>query len=274
MATPPAGTARIGARPDVPRADGGEHRLDPAAEGGPPPGTDVGRTRLLALLGHELRTPLNAIRGYAELLLQGARGPITEAQRSDLQRITQAERHLLRMANDVLALTSIESGRLVYRHGRVRVARAFDEALALVTPQARAKGVRLHAEPTTPDLVVRADGDKLRQVLVNLLSNAIKYTPTGGLVALYAAREGAAVGLHVRDTGRGIPPEMRERIFEPFVRLPDTGSAEPAPQGVGLGLAISRGLARGMGGELTVESAPGVGSTFRLLLPEARDEGA
>jgi signal transduction histidine kinase len=137
----------------------------------------------------------------------------------------------------------------------------------LVAPQAWAKSLTYTYVPCAPGLAVRADRQRLRQIVVNLLANAVKFTPAGGRVTL--AGEAGAGGVHVRvaDTGPGIPPEKRAAIFEPFVQV-EQGLARPY-EGAGLGLAISRDLARGMGGDLTVESALGAGSTFTLSLRAA-----
>ena len=245
------------------------------------------KSEFLAVMSHELRTPLNAIGGYAELLEMGIRGPVTPQQREDLARIQMSQRHLLGLINDVLNYAKLETGTVHYAMADVRAWDALAAAEGLVAPQARAKGLALGVSRCAADVVVRADADKLRQVLVNLLSNAVKFTDRGGRIELTCdvscsgssgtdvshdngARSGG-VPLHVRytvrDTGIGIAADQLERIFEPFVQVHSdlTRTAE----GTGLGLAISRDLARGMGGDLTAESEVGVGSTFTLTLPAA-----
>jgi signal transduction histidine kinase len=137
----------------------------------------------------------------------------------------------------------------------------------LVAPKAEAKGLTLAAEPCGPDVVARADEERVRQVALNLLSNAIKYTPARGSIRIGCGTTAGGVCVRVRDTGRGIPTNQRERIFEPFVQL-DRSLSRPQ-EGTGLGLAISRDLAHAMGGDLTVESRPGEGSTFTLTLRRA-----
>jgi PAS domain S-box-containing protein len=235
------------------------------------------KSDFLAVMSHELRTPLNAIGGYAELIELGIRGPVTEQQRADLARIQASQRHLLGLIAGVLDYSRVEAGAVTYRLVGVPVADAVAEAEALVAPQLRAKGLGYAWSGAPSGLCVRADREKLQQILLNLLGNAVKFT---------AARDGAAgrievactveddrrdgapggrVRLHVRDTGEGIAPEQLERVFEPFVQV-DQRLTRPHA-GVGLGLAISRDLARGMGGDLTAESTPGVGSTFTLTLP-------
>jgi signal transduction histidine kinase len=227
------------------------------------------KSEFLAAMSHELRTPLNAIGGYTQLLELGIFGPVNEAQRDTFERIERSQRHLLRLVNDVLNLARIESGRLEYTIARLPLAETVAAVLPMVEPQLAAKGIACTVE-LPPDLAVRADRDKLQQVLINLLTNAVKFTPAGGRVAVDSARRGDAPGvvfLRVRDTGIGVPPEKIESIFEPFVQV-HAGLTRPA-EGTGLGLAISRDLARGMGGELRARSAEGEGATFTLTLPLA-----
>ncbi|HEY0971959.1 MAG TPA: ATP-binding protein [Gemmatimonadales bacterium] len=226
------------------------------------------KSEFLAVMSHELRTPLNAIGGYAELLEMGIRGPVTEAQRRDLGRIRSSQEHLLGLISAMLDLTRVESGRVRYDIAPVELGSFLMGLDALVEPQAAAKSLRLEVAPCAPGLAVLADREKLRQILLNLLSNAIRYTPEGGRIEVAArARDGDSVALTVRDTGVGVPPGSQERIFEPFVQL-DRSLVETR-DGVGLGLAISRDLARAMHGDLMVESEVDVGSTFTLVLPAA-----
>ncbi|HEX8848811.1 MAG TPA: ATP-binding protein [Gemmatimonadaceae bacterium] len=225
------------------------------------------KSEFLAVMSHELRTPLNAIAGYAELIELGVHGPVTDAQREALRRVQRSERHLLGLINGVLNYARIETGNVEYDPVDVSVAEAFASAEALVAPQAKARGLRLEIEPCDPTVLTRADREKLQQILLNLLSNAIKFTGDGGHVTMACSADAAEVFIRVADNGRGIPPGKRTAIFEPFVQV--DSRLTRADQGVGLGLAISRDLARGMGGDLTVESEVGVGSTFTLCLPRA-----
>jgi len=226
------------------------------------------KSEFLAAMSHELRTPLNAIGGYTELMEMGVRGPVSAEQRRDLARIRASQQHLLSLIGAVLDLNRIERGRVVYEVLPIAVDPFLHGLEALVLPQAEAKHQRLAYEPGPADLVVCADREKLRQILLNLLSNAIRHSPDGTSITLEAQRvENDRVAIDVRDTGPGIPLERQEAIFEPFVQL--DRSLTRTMEGVGLGLAISRDLARGMSGELTVASEPGKGARFRLTLPAA-----
>jgi len=225
------------------------------------------KSEFLALMSHELRTPLNAIGGYVELLDLGIRGPVSPEQRSDLARIQRSQQHLLGLINQVLNYARIETGTVRYELADLRSDEIIADVEPLVAPQLRAKRLAFTVGSEGGVGVVRADLDKVRQILLNLLSNAAKFTDAGGSVALTCETVGRTVFLRVRDSGRGIPPDRLESIFEPFVQI-DTCLTR-TEDGVGLGLAISRDLARGMGGELTVESAVGEGSTFTLALPRA-----
>jgi len=150
----------------------------------------------------------------------------------------------------------------------VRVAEALAAAEALIVPQVRSRGLAYSFGTCDPALAVRADREKLQQVLLNLLTNAIKFTNAGGEITVSCAKLGKRVAVSVADTGVGIPKDKLAAIFEPFVQV--DSRLTRAQEGVGLGLAISRDLARGMGGELTAESVEGVGSTFTLTLPRAQ----
>jgi PAS domain S-box-containing protein len=237
------------------------------------------KSEFLANMSHELRTPLNAIGGYADLMEMGIRGPITAQQRDDLRRIQASQRHLLGLVNEVLNYAKLESGNVRFDLTDVPAREALHAAEELVAPQARARGLVLTVAECAPDIVVRADADKLRQVLVNLLSNAVKFTNPGvagtagapgarvGRIDLWCEARGEAVAFRVQDTGIGIAPDKLAAVFDPFVQV--RSDLSRPHDGAGLGLAISRDLAHGMAGELTAESTPGVGSTFTLTLPRA-----
>jgi signal transduction histidine kinase len=225
------------------------------------------KSEFLAVMSHELRTPLNAIDGYAELLEIGVHGPLTEAQREDLDRIRRSERHLLGLINDVLNYTRIEAGAVRYDLEDVLIEEVLSSCDALTAPQRRLKDLRYRFTGCPPGLRVRADAEKLQQIVLNLLTNAIKFTDKGGTITVSCERDGREVRVAVADTGRGISPDQVERVFEPFVQV--DSRLTRVSEGVGLGLAISRDLARGMGGDVAVVSRPGVGSTFTLTLPAA-----
>jgi PAS domain S-box-containing protein len=227
------------------------------------------KSTFLAVMSHELRTPLNAISGYAELMDMGIHGPVTDAQREALSRISRSQRHLLRLINDVLNLARIEAGRVDYHMDNFALAAIVDDVVPMVEPQMAEKGITLGLM-VAPESLVRADREKAQQVLLNLLSNAVKFTPGGGRITINVERRADApdtVFLDVTDTGIGISEAAQATVFEPFVQV-DVSRTGPK-QGTGLGLAISRDLARGMGGDLTVTSKEGQGSTFTLTLPAA-----
>jgi signal transduction histidine kinase len=230
-------------------------------------GANRAKSEFLAMMSHELRTPLNAIGGYAQLLELGIRGPITDQQRLDLERIQRSQTYLLSLINDVLNFAKIESGHLIVDLDDVPVNDLIKGTSDFVRPQLRERGLVFTTQLCEDSLRVHADREKVQQVLLNLLSNALKFTPTGGAITLSCAEREGAVSVTVRDTGRGIAPEKLASIFEPFVQVDRRFKREQ--EGIGLGLAISRELARAMGGDLTVESAEGKGSTFELRLPKA-----
>jgi PAS domain S-box-containing protein len=223
------------------------------------------KSDFLAVMSHELRTPLNAIGGYAELIELGVRGPVTDAQRQDLTRIQQSQKHLLRLINEVLSYARMEAGAVSFDLAEVNVAERVGAAEAMVLPQASARGLALERCACPPGLVARVDPERLQQILLNLLSNAAKFTAPGGRFGMRVDATDESVAIRVWDTGMGIPAEKLQTVFEPFVQV-GRGLSNPM-EGVGLGLAISRDLARGMGGDLTAESQPGAGSTFILTIP-------
>jgi hypothetical protein len=224
------------------------------------------KSEFLAVMSHELRTPLNAIGGYAQLLELGIRGPVTEQQRADLDRIMRSQTYLLSLINDVLNFAKIESGHLQVELSDIELGEIVDGMRDFVQPQIRKHALSFTIERCEGVLMVRADRDKVQQILLNLLSNALKFTSAGGAITLRCARdpEGGAI-VSVEDTGQGIARDKLERIFEPFVQVDRRYKREQ--EGIGLGLAISRELARAMGGDLLVRSEEGKGSSFELRLP-------
>ena len=229
------------------------------------------KNQFLALMSHELRTPLNAIGGHVQLVEMELLGPINEQQRDALGRVQRSQRQLLSVINDVLNLARLEATQVHYAAEAVPVTELIAEVATLLEPLFVAGGLSCVVECGETSLVARGDSEKVRQILHNLLDNAIKFTPAGGRITVRAeasARSAGEVEIHVCDTGIGMPREKLSEIFEPFVQI----SAGPAGsrEGVGLGLSISRTLARGMAGDLTAESDPRCGSSFVLRRPAFR----
>jgi PAS domain S-box-containing protein len=225
------------------------------------------KAEFLANMSHELRTPLNAIAGYADLLLMGVRGELSDEARADVERMRRGGQHLLSLINDILNFAKIEAGQLQYQMESLPVAALLADLQALVTPQVAQRGLT-YVSGDGGGMRAWADAEKARQIMLNLVTNAIKFTEPGGSITVSCEDGAEGVRIRVRDTGRGIPPEQIGGIFDPFVQVDRHLTAE-SQQGVGLGLAISRDLARGMGGDLGVESTQGRGSTFTLRLPVA-----
>jgi signal transduction histidine kinase len=216
------------------------------------------------MMSHELRTPLNAIGGYVELMRLGIAGTLTPQQTDFLERVRKSQSHLLAIINDLLNYSRIEAGHVSYDIGPVPVGEILTSVLAMIEPQTAAKGLALVPAEPPADCLVQADRVKTEQILMNLLTNAVKFTPAGGTLRLDCRVLEERVEVLVHDTGVGVPRDKQTEIFEPFVQLGRT--ALLPGEGAGLGLAISRDLARAMGGDVTVESEPGHGSTFVLSL--------
>jgi signal transduction histidine kinase len=225
------------------------------------------KTDFLAVMSHELRTPLNAIDGYAELMEMGVHGPLTEQQRQDLARIRKSQRHLLNLINGVLNFTRVEAGVASYDLRTITLAEVLASCDTLVRQQMEHRGLEFRVDMCTGQLTVLADAEKLQQILLNLLTNASKFTPSGGKVRMWCDVSETNVRITVSDTGRGIPPEQIDRIFEAFVQV--DSRLTRTEEGVGLGLAISRDLARGMHGEISLVSEVGKGSAFTVTIPRA-----
>jgi signal transduction histidine kinase len=208
-----------------------------------------------------------------QLVEMGVHGPVTATQREALGRVQRSQRHLLSLINDMLNLVRIEMGRIEYVIEEIPLARLLYDVTSMVEPLFTAKNlaceVAASAGPERGSVMkVRADREKVQQILLNLLSNAIKFSKEGAeiTVSVTVSTENPGMAyVNVRDTGSGIPASKLDAIFEPFVQLTTRPVAER--QGVGLGLAISRDLARRMGGDVTVVSTIGEGSTFTLALP-------
>ncbi len=223
------------------------------------------KSNFLATMSHELRTPLTSVIGYSEMMLEGLGGPLTAEQREYLGIIMEKGENLLQLITSILDISKIEAGRVRLVLSDVDVAQLLKDAVATVLPIARKKGLKVACEPgAAPRL--QGDREKLRQCLVNLASNAVKFTPAGGTLTVSAeALPGERVALKVTDTGIGIAEEHLPRLFDVFYQV--DGSTTREYGGAGLGLAIVKSFADAHGGEVTVVSRPGVGSTFSLVLP-------
>ena len=224
------------------------------------------KTEFLSRMSHELRTPLNAVLGFSQLLEIDRQHPLSETQRHRVGQIREAGEHLLEMIGDLLDLTRIEAGQLPLRLEAVAVADVVQECTGLLSTQADHTGVHLSAQGIAPELRVRADRTRLKQVLINLLSNAIKYNRPAGTVRVQVERLADTLRLSVVDSGVGIAPADQRRLFEPFNRLAHSRSAI---EGSGIGLSVTRALVDLMQGRIEVHSQRGVGSTFSVTLPAA-----
>ncbi len=221
------------------------------------------KDQFLSTMSHELRTPLNAVLGFSDLLTEERYGPLNDRQRRYINHIHTGGTHLLRLINDILDLSKIEAGRLHLTIENVPVATCFAEALDTLRPLADKKS-QILVQHSADKLDVRADGTRFKQILMNLVGNAIKFTPEKGKIELSAKQTGDFVRIEVRDSGPGIPPAEQQRIFEAFYRL---SHSDKGPEGTGLGLAITRRLVELHGGELSIESQMGEGSSFFFTLP-------
>lgn len=239
------------------------------------------KSKFLGMVSHELRTPINAALGYADLLLTGLGGPLSDQATGYVLRIRTANRDLARLVSDLLDVMKAESGRLSVARDTGDVTEPVEQALALARPHADGRGVMLHyaASPEGASPSYIGDVDRVRQIVLNLLTNATKFTDPGGCVTVTCGttdrpEPDATLRLdrlwtfvRVADTGCGIPTDQLDLIFEPFVQAP-MGQRRG---GTGLGLAISRYLARLMGGNVSVTSALGTGSAFTVWLPAPAD---
>jgi PAS domain S-box-containing protein len=225
------------------------------------------KEKFMSMMSHDLRTPLTAIMGNASLLEGGAFGVVTEEQIHSLARIREASQDLLRLLNDILGFAQTQSGTVTVNLEPVSIRAAVERAERLIRLRLEESGLTFSVDGVAGHYAM-ADRERLQQILLNLLTNAFKFTPPGGRVSVSTESEGDRVLIRVADTGSGIPPDQLETIFEPFVQL-DEQPSDAAQRGVGLGLAISRDLARAMHGDVSAASVPGEGSVFTVSLPEA-----
>jgi sigma-B regulation protein RsbU (phosphoserine phosphatase) len=229
-------------------------------------GATSAKDRALSTLAHDIRTPLGAIEGYCDIMEMGMQGPINEQQRETLARIRMSGRHLLSLLDTVMDIARLDAGALHVTNAPVRLSDVVREAVQLLIPAADAKLQQLRIGQLS-DVIVLADHNRLRQVLVNLLGNAVKFTPEGGAITVSTETSlttGKTSGVvRVQDSGPGIAPDEQAAIFEAYYR---SNAAAHTP-GVGLGLAISQALIAQMDGALTLVSELGVGSIFTVTLP-------
>ena len=227
------------------------------------------KLQFLRTVSHETRQPVHASLGYLDLLMLGIRGDLTEAQLGDLENIRRNQTHLLRLLNDILSFAKLEAGALELDVESSDASEIIEVLAPLVEQQFRAKGVQYIARPPRGPAKFRGDRERTVQVCINLLTNALKATPAGGTVTIACDVADRTVSLSVSDTGVGIPAAKLEEIFDPFTQLARAKVSRSEVTGFGLGLSISRQLARAMKGDVTVESTVGVGSTFTFTLPRA-----
>ena len=230
---------------------------------------------LLSMMSHDVRTPIGSISGYCDLLLMGIRGALNDEQKGDVERMKKATEYVLSLIDDILSFTRLRAGEVArFDMKTIDVASVLAQTEALIGIRIEQAGLTYQRQQCTSDIEVVADPDRLQQILLNLLTNAVKFTAQGGRVTVSCESDGEWTLINISDTGKGIPADQVERIFEPFVQVPGSAAVSAGMQrGFGLGLAISRNLARKMNGDLTVTSTLGEGSTFTVSLrsPEPSD---
>jgi len=224
------------------------------------------KTELLSRVSHELRTPLNAILGFAQLMAEDAREPLSAAQAERVGRVLDGGRHLLDLVNEVLDLSSLDQGNALLVIEPVDLQGLVDASLHLLAPLADARGIALSAKPAAEPLIAHCDRRRIEQVLLNLISNAIKYNRPNGSVEVELLCVDGATTIAVRDTGIGMTAQQLEHLFEPFNRL---GSEHSGIEGAGLGLVLCRKLVELHGGRLRIDSRPREGTLAQVMLPRA-----
>jgi signal transduction histidine kinase len=224
------------------------------------------KSGFMAVMSHELRTPLNAIIGYAELLLMGIPEPVPQSAAEQLTRLRAAGQHLLALIEEILTFARLEAGHERVVFTTTTIGRVLQDVATVIEPLALARGLGFDIRTTVPEMEVETDSTKLRQVLINLLGNAVKFTDHGEVTCAVEAGD-AEVLFIIRDTGIGIAPEHLSHIFEPFWQV----EAHPARRiaGTGLGLSVTQRLLEALGGSVSVESARGEGTTFRVRVPRS-----
>jgi len=264
MARPTSGTDFVGLLSD--RGEIEELRAILDKERTKADGGEIAKNRFLAAVSHELRTPLNAIIGFSDMMLEGMCGPVYDTrQREYVGIIKDSGNHLLDVVNAILDVSKIESGAYDVSPEPFRFREAAEMCRSMMALQAEAKGIAFDVQvaPTVGEIV--ADRRSVRQMLINLISNAIKFTPAGGRVTLSATRLGGRIHFQVSDTGIGIAADDLDRLGEPFIQVQNDYTRQF--EGTGLGLSLVKGLVRLHGGTMTIESAPGAGTTVAITLP-------
>ena len=226
------------------------------------------KSEFLASMSHELRTPLNAVIGFSEVLLDRMFGEINERQGEYLHDIRNSGKHLLALINEILDLSKVEAGQMVLEPTTFSVGSAVDGTLAMVRDRAIKHAIAMTVQVADDVELIHSDERRFKQVVLNLVTNAVKFTPDGGSVSVRAYREGTELFVTVADTGIGVPPEDRERIFESFQQ---GRRGAPKEEGTGLGLTHSRRMVELLGGRMWLESTVGVGSTFGFAIPGLQD---
>jgi len=230
---------------------------------------DQVKTQFFASVSHELRTPLNAILGFTGTMLMRLPGPLTDKQEKQLKIVENSGQHLLSLINDLLDLARIESGKIKPDLEELDAKSALADVVASLQTVAEKKGLRLAVSSPPEAIILCTDRRALHQILLNLASNAVKFTPKGSVslgLSLHGVDGSSRVEFAVRDTGPGISKDDQAKLFEAFQRLQ---SGDGQVEGTGLGLHLSRKLAELLGGEITLQSEPGRGSCFTLILPKA-----
>jgi len=223
------------------------------------------KSNFLSVTSHELRTPMSVIKGYIQMMLKGNLGTISNEQKKALDIILRNSNQLDALIQDILDISRLESGTMKFIPERTNVKNMLEQTIETMQSIADTKNIKISIslEENTPDLII--DQERVKQVIVNLLNNAIKFSCEGSIIAIFVRKTGDYVLFEIQDFGRGIPKDKQDKIFEIFYQV--DSEIDRKFGGVGLGLAISRGIILAHGGNIWVESEPGKGSTFRLTLP-------